>query len=183
MHLPTSRAQERNHRHPKCCPGATICSPKRPSKPKSKYRPRTEYQDAYKAYSPETIRRIYQENRRAMKKYQRRNIEGTKESPRDLVPVNNHPFSPRHEDKAKSLPSHVLPLKKRLEDKVVSPECHKWSPVSNSCPSVCRCPPAPCRHPKTASQSVLLPRFHWCSDLACHPAARHAKLKRKTWLT
>ncbi|MPC65210.1 hypothetical protein E2C01_059342 [Portunus trituberculatus] len=181
MHLPASCAQKRDHKHSsKCCPAATLCSPKRPSKPRSKYNPRTEYQDAYKAYSPDTIRRIYLENRKAMRKNQKRNIEGTKETPRDLVPI-----APKHRvEKPRSLPTHALPLKRHHEHKVPSPEPQKPSPVSS--PSFCvpRCSSAPCRHPRTISESnILLPRFHWCSNLACHPATPRAVPTRKTWLT
>ena len=157
----------------KCPPAKVKWFPKRPRQSTPKYCPRTEYQDAYKAYSPDTIRRIYQENRKAMMKNRARNTEESKESVKDLLPaVGPRVLAPV---KPRLLPTKIVPCQKHNhKHKVPSPKPLPAAPTSSKSNSNVSSPAAsPSQSPKPMSYpGRWMPPLHWCSNITCHYAPR-----------
>lgn len=190
MHPDASCVAAQDHRHSDgCTPAKVICFPRRPKQPStgSGYHPRTEYQDAYRAYSPDTIKNIYQENRKAMVRNREQMNGCSKESPKDLVPANTRVIAPKNRPVKPWAPppKRIPPKKPHHKQKVPSPPPRRPpSPSSSSSTSSVSSSSSssPPRHrPKPATHpDYRLPRIHWCTDVTCQHATLRAVSARRT---
>lgn len=176
------------------------------------YHPRTEYQDAYRAYPAETILRVYREGHESMMKNKKRYWMPCQENTRDLLPATPRSTSLRtrslktwpqhiHQPQTTYYPLHTYHTPQSTypihttHDTPQTEHLHRPraqpNPPQRSCPrhthnkphkdqkhpreeeswSVSGASPPPRSQPHLATPCPIhtLPRYHWCSDNACHP--------------
>lgn len=183
MHRPAScRQRGDDHGPPSTEPSkaALLSSPRRrPRRSSPEYKPRSEYKDAYRAYSPSTIRRIYQENRKAMQRNQKRNIEGSKTT-KDLLPAVSTPRTvPPRPRKPQPHPEQK-PKEKTLNKKENTVPCTCPSPVHSSSSSDVSCVSLTgSGRRRDASAGPSKPFFyHPCSNITWYIPGRRTGLSR-----
>lgn len=183
MHRAAGRPQQGgDHSLPSTepAPAAALPSPRRcPRHSTPEYKPRSEYKDAYRAYSPSTIKRIYQENKKARMRYQKRDREGTKEY-KDLLPTVSKPrVPPPRPAKPQPRPQQKVPQKK-IKKKAIPAPCTCQSPVHSSSSDV-SCVSAPtsgCMGEAPPRPLDKVPLFHPCTDITWYIPEHRKGTKR-----